>query len=98
MWWPACEFVRVLIHGINFAPELVGVGKYTGEMAEWLAAHGHDVTVLALRDRKAERERARAIVATTFAEGSGAQHHARAVAHDDLSGGVDIGVALDSVA
>jgi colanic acid biosynthesis glycosyl transferase WcaI len=35
--------VRILIHGLNFAPELVGVGKYTGEMAEWLAAQGHEV-------------------------------------------------------
>jgi colanic acid biosynthesis glycosyl transferase WcaI len=35
--------VRILIHGLNFAPELVGVGKYTGEMAEWLAARGHEV-------------------------------------------------------
>ena len=35
--------MRILIHGLNFAPELVGVGKYTGEMAEWLAARGHEV-------------------------------------------------------
>jgi colanic acid biosynthesis glycosyl transferase WcaI len=35
--------VRILIHGLNFAPELVGVGKFTGEMAEWLAGRGHDV-------------------------------------------------------
>jgi colanic acid biosynthesis glycosyl transferase WcaI len=35
--------VRILIHGINFAPELVGVGKFTGEMAEWLAESGHEV-------------------------------------------------------
>ena len=35
--------VRILIYGINFAPELVGTGKYTGEMAEWLAARGHQV-------------------------------------------------------
>jgi len=35
--------VRILIYGLNFAPELVGVGKYTGEMAEWLAARGHQV-------------------------------------------------------
>jgi colanic acid biosynthesis glycosyl transferase WcaI len=35
--------VRILIHGLNFAPELVGVGKYTGEMAQWLADHGHEV-------------------------------------------------------
>jgi len=30
--------MHILIHGINFAPELTGIGKYTGEMAEWLAA------------------------------------------------------------
>jgi colanic acid biosynthesis glycosyl transferase WcaI len=35
--------VRILIHGLNFSPELVGVGKYTGEMAEWLARRGHEV-------------------------------------------------------
>jgi colanic acid biosynthesis glycosyl transferase WcaI len=35
--------VRILIYGLNFAPELVGVGKYTGELAEWLAAQGHEV-------------------------------------------------------
>ncbi|MGB7600539.1 MAG: glycosyltransferase WbuB [Candidatus Sulfotelmatobacter sp.] len=35
--------MRILIHGLNFAPELIGVGKYTGEMAEWLAAQGHQV-------------------------------------------------------
>ncbi len=38
--------MRILIHGINYAPELTGIGKYTGEMAEWLAARGHDVHVL----------------------------------------------------
>jgi colanic acid biosynthesis glycosyl transferase WcaI len=38
--------MRILIHGLNFAPELVGVGKFTGEMAEWLAESGHDVRVV----------------------------------------------------
>jgi colanic acid biosynthesis glycosyl transferase WcaI len=38
--------VRILIHGINFTPELVGNGKYTGEMADWLARHGHEVRVV----------------------------------------------------
>jgi colanic acid biosynthesis glycosyl transferase WcaI len=38
--------VRILIHGINFAPELVGNGKYTGEMADWLARRGHEVRVV----------------------------------------------------
>ena len=39
--------MRILIHGINYAPELTGVGKYTGEMAEWLAERGFDVRVVA---------------------------------------------------
>lgn len=38
--------MRVLIYGINYAPEVTGVGKYTGEMAEWLAANGHDIRVI----------------------------------------------------
>jgi colanic acid biosynthesis glycosyl transferase WcaI len=38
--------VRILIHGINFAPELTGTGKYTGEMAAWLASRGHEVSVV----------------------------------------------------
>jgi colanic acid biosynthesis glycosyl transferase WcaI len=39
--------MRILIYGINFAPELTGIGKYSGEMAAWLAARGHDVRVIA---------------------------------------------------
>ena len=35
--------MKILIHGINFSPELTGIGKYSGEMAEWLAAQGHQV-------------------------------------------------------
>jgi colanic acid biosynthesis glycosyl transferase WcaI len=38
--------VRILIHGINFSPELTGIGKYTGEMADWLEAQGHEVRVV----------------------------------------------------
>jgi colanic acid biosynthesis glycosyl transferase WcaI len=38
--------MKILIHGINYTPELTGVGKYTGEMAEWLASRGHDVNVV----------------------------------------------------
>lgn len=37
--------MRVLLYGINFFPELTGIGKYTGEMAFWLAKH-HDVKVV----------------------------------------------------
>jgi colanic acid biosynthesis glycosyl transferase WcaI len=38
--------VRILIYGLNYAPELTGIGKYTGEMASWLAARGHEVRVV----------------------------------------------------
>jgi colanic acid biosynthesis glycosyl transferase WcaI len=38
--------MKILVHGINYAPELTGVGKYTGEMVEWLAARGHEVRVV----------------------------------------------------
>jgi len=38
--------VRALLCSLNYAPELTGIGKYTGEMAEWLAARGIDVTVV----------------------------------------------------
>jgi len=39
--------MRILIYGINYHPELTGTGKNTGMMAEWLAAHGHDVRMVA---------------------------------------------------
>lgn len=38
--------MRILIYGLNYAPELTGVGKYTGEMASWLGSQGHDVRVV----------------------------------------------------
>ena len=38
--------MRVLIHGINYTPELTGIGKYTGELAEWLSAQGYEVRVV----------------------------------------------------
>jgi len=38
--------MKILIYGINYAPEPIGIGKYTGEMVEWLAARGHDVDVI----------------------------------------------------
>lgn len=38
--------MKILLYGINFSPELTGIGKYTGEMAAWLATAGHDVRVI----------------------------------------------------
>lgn len=38
--------MRILIHGINYHPELTGIGKYTGEMAECFARNGHEIRVV----------------------------------------------------
>jgi len=38
--------MRVLVLGINCFPELTGIGKYTGEMVNWLAENQHDTTVV----------------------------------------------------
>lgn len=40
------KFMKILVYGVNFSPELTGIGKYTGEMAEWLATRGHEVVVV----------------------------------------------------
>lgn len=39
--------MRILIYSTNFAPEPTGIGKYSGEMAEWLAQQGHEVRAVA---------------------------------------------------
>lgn len=38
--------MKLLVYGINYYPELTGIGKYTGEMCEWLASEEHDVEVI----------------------------------------------------
>ena len=38
--------MKILIYGINYSPEVVGIGKYTGEMGAWLAQNGHQVRVI----------------------------------------------------
>lgn len=38
--------MRILIYGLNYSPELTGIGKYTGEMSGWLAQRGHEVRVV----------------------------------------------------
>ena len=39
--------MRILIYSANFAPEQTGIGKYSGDMALWLADQGHSVRVVA---------------------------------------------------
>lgn len=38
--------MRLVIHSINYYPELTGIGKYTSEMAEWFAERAHFVNVI----------------------------------------------------
>ena len=38
--------MKILIYGLNYAPELTGTGKYTAEMAVLMSGRGHDVRVI----------------------------------------------------
>jgi colanic acid biosynthesis glycosyl transferase WcaI len=38
--------MKILIYSANFSPEPTGIGKYSGEMAEWLSLQGHEVRVV----------------------------------------------------
>lgn len=38
--------VRIVILGINFAPDATGIGPCTADLAAWLAARGHEVEVV----------------------------------------------------
>ena len=38
--------MKILIYGLNYAPEVTGTGTYTAATAVWLAARGHQVEVI----------------------------------------------------
>jgi colanic acid biosynthesis glycosyl transferase WcaI len=38
--------MRIIVYGINYAPEMTGIGRYTTEMCEWLVLQGHQVDVI----------------------------------------------------
>jgi colanic acid biosynthesis glycosyl transferase WcaI len=38
--------VNILLHGLNYSPEEIGIGKYSGEMVAELADRGHSWTVV----------------------------------------------------
>src|ERR1700760_4665521 len=38
--------MRILLIGINYSPDLIGVAKYNAELCEALASHGHEVRVI----------------------------------------------------
>ncbi|QGN38807.1 glycosyltransferase WbuB [Klebsiella oxytoca] len=38
--------MKLLVYGINYQPELTGIGKYSGEMVRWFVDNGLDVRVI----------------------------------------------------
>ncbi len=38
--------MKILIYGLHFRPDLIGIGKYTGEMTDWLSDNGHEIRVI----------------------------------------------------
>ena len=39
--------MKILLVSLNYFPERTGIGKFQSEMAEWFAARGHSVRVIA---------------------------------------------------
>ena len=35
--------MKILLYGLNYAPEMTGIGKYTGQLGAWLNDRGHEV-------------------------------------------------------
>ena len=38
--------MKLLIYGLHFKPDLIGIGKYTGEMADWLNENNYNIRVI----------------------------------------------------
>ena len=38
--------MKIIIYGLNFKPEIVGVGKFNGELADYLHKKGHDLRII----------------------------------------------------
>lgn len=38
--------MKIVLYGLNFYPELTGIGKYSGEMVSWLVEKDHSVKVV----------------------------------------------------
>ena len=38
--------MKILLYGLNYSPEQVGIGKYSGQWACWLAERGYRVRVV----------------------------------------------------
>ena len=37
--------MKILVYGINYEPELTGIGKYSGEMSRWFADNNNEVAM-----------------------------------------------------
>ncbi len=42
----AQKSLDILIYGLNYAPEFIGVGRYTGDIGSFLSMNGHHVRVV----------------------------------------------------
>ena len=38
--------MKVLLYGLNYSPEKVGIGKYSGELTRSLVSQGHQIRVI----------------------------------------------------
>ena len=38
--------MKILIYGLHFKPDLIGIGKYTSEMTDWFFERGHQIRVI----------------------------------------------------
>lgn len=38
--------MKILVYGLNFSPELTGIGKYSGEITTWFSDNSNDVKVI----------------------------------------------------
>ena len=38
--------MKIIVYALNFKPDLIGVGKYTGELADYLYDKGHELQVI----------------------------------------------------
>lgn len=38
--------MKILLYGLNYYPQPVGIGKYSGELGSWFSSRGHEVRVI----------------------------------------------------
>ena len=38
--------MKIILYGLNFKPEIAGIGKYSGELADYLHDKGHNIRVI----------------------------------------------------